>query len=85
MAVGLAEKQLREGTASPTTINHYLKLASVREQREAELQLRQMEINLELSRAKTDQIRSQSNSEELYEKALAAFSEYSGKTTDEGL
>ena len=36
LALELAEKQLREGTAPATTVNHYLKLASTREQLEVE-------------------------------------------------
>lgn len=37
LAVDLAEKQLIEGTASPSVLTHYLKLASTRETVERDL------------------------------------------------
>ena len=37
LAVDLAEKQLIEGTASPSVLTHYLKLASTRETVEREI------------------------------------------------
>lgn len=60
-AVDLAEEQLRNGTASPLVITHYLKLATVEYQRKIErlqnenalLQARVREID-EASRRETD-------------------------------
>ena len=37
LAVNLAEKQLREGTASSQVITHYLKLGSTKERMEKEI------------------------------------------------
>ena len=37
LAVDLAEKQLRDGSASPSVINHFLKIASTREAIEREI------------------------------------------------
>lgn len=67
LAMDLAEKQLRDGTASSQTINHFLKLATVREQYE-----------LELLRAKADAISSQQHIEELYSNAIRAMRVYQG-------
>lgn len=75
LAVDLAEKQLREGTASPSVITHYLKLGSTKERIEKEILKEQKE----LISAKTAQIKSQKRVEELYGKALRAMKEYSGQ------
>ena len=72
LAVDLAEKQLTEGTASAQVITHYLKLATTREKIEKEI----LEKQKDLITAKTDQIKSQATSEELYAEALAAMKRY---------
>lgn len=75
LAADLAEKQLIDGSASSQVITHFLKLASTREQLEQERLKRE---NLLLS-AKVDQIASARRIEELYETALNAMREYSGR------
>ena len=75
----LAEKQLREGTASSQVIVHFLKLASTREKLEKEI-LERQKAQLE---AKTQVLQSQQRVEELYSKALDAFRRYSGHGDDE--
>ena len=72
LAVDLAEKQLTEGTASAQVITHYLKVATTREKIEKEI----LEKQKDLITAKTDQIKSQATSEELYAEALAAMKRY---------
>ena len=72
LAVDLAEKQLTEGTASAQVITHYSKLATTREKIEKEI----LEKQKDLITAKTDQIKSQATSEELYAEALAAMKRY---------
>lgn len=72
LAVDLAEKQLTEGSASAQVITHYLKLATTREKIEKEI----LEKQKDLITAKTDQIKSQATSEELYAEALAAMKRY---------
>ena len=72
LAVDLAEKQLTEGTASAQVITQYLKLATTREKIEKEI----LEKQKDLITAKTDQIKSQATSEELYAEALAAMKRY---------
>ena len=74
LAVDLAEKQLREGTASSQVITHYLKLGSTKERIEKEI----LEKQKELIEAKTQNLKSIENSEKLYADALKAFRGYSG-------
>ena len=75
LAMDLAEKQIREGTASSQVITHFLKLGSTRERLEKE---RLMKEN-ELLRAKADRIQSEASSEEVYREAINAFRRYSGQ------
>lgn len=75
LAVDLAEKQLREGTASSQVITHYLKLGSTKEKIEKEI----LEKQKELITAKTESIQSAKRVEELYSAALDAMRRYSGQ------
>lgn len=72
LAVDLAEKQLIDGTASPSVINHYLKLASTRESIEREILTNQAK----LYGAKADAITSGKDTEELTKNAIAAMQNY---------
>lgn len=76
LATDLAERQLREGTASSQVITHYLKLCATREKEQLELE-RLREEN-KLLKAKTEALQSQKNSEELYANAIKAMRQYSG-------
>lgn len=78
LAVDLAEKQLVEGTASAMVISHYLKMASGKERLERE----KLEREVEFLRAKTEAYEAGRRSDEKYEKALRAFSLYSGSAED---
>lgn len=73
-AMDLAEKQLREGTASSQVISLYLKLGSMENKRRME----KLEEENKLLRAKTEALQSAAKSEELYSKALKAMSRYAG-------
>lgn len=75
LATNLAEKQLREGTASSQVITHYLKLGSTKEKLEKEY----LEQQLELTKAKTESLQSAKRVEELYANALDAMRRYSGQ------
>lgn len=75
LAVNLAEKQLAEGTASSQVITHYLKLGSSKDRLEKEI----LEGKKELLSAKTDAIKSNQKSEELYQEALDAMKMYGGQ------
>lgn len=74
LAVDLAEKQLREGTASSQVITHYLKLGSTKERLEKE----KLEEENKLLKAKTESLQSAKRTEELFAEAIAAFKSYSG-------
>jgi EAL domain-containing protein (putative c-di-GMP-specific phosphodiesterase class I) len=76
LAVNLAEKQLREGTASPSVINHYLKLGSTREALEHEI----LEKQKRLIDAKADSIVKVKEQEELTKAALDAFKNYNSSS-----
>lgn len=78
LAVTLAEKQLRDGTASPSVISHYLKLAGQRDKLELE-KLRQETM---LARAKAESIASAARTEELVQEAVNAMRRYSGGEND---
>lgn len=78
LAYDLAEKQLKNGTASSQVISHFLKAASKREKLEQE-KLHQE--NLLLS-AKIDALASAKRIEELYEQALNAMRRYAGELLD---
>lgn len=74
MANDLAERQLREGTASAQVITHYLKLGSTRERLEQE----RLAAEVELQKAKVQAMAATSRIEELIGDALRAFKSYSG-------
>lgn len=79
LAYDLAEKQLRDGTASPTTINHFLKLGSTR----AELERAKLENETALLHTRTDAIKSQARTEEEYNRVIQALKMYGGNVTSE--
>lgn len=79
LAVDLAEKQLREGTASSQTINHYLKLASPKSRLEIEI----LEEEKKLIKAKTEALESAKRMEELYDEAIKAMRQYRGEDVGE--
>lgn len=74
LAVDLAEQQLRDGTASPSIITHYLRLGTISYQ----LELEKLSHENELLQAKTENIRSLSRMEELYEEAIESLRRYQG-------
>lgn len=79
LAVKLAEKQLKDGTATSQVITHFLKLATTREQLENE----RLRADLRLSEAKVKHLESQATANELYEEAIKAFRSYSGYNEEE--
>ena len=74
LSVDLAEKQLREGTASSQVITHFLKLGTEK----AKLEQEKLRRENELLRAKTESIESSKRVEELYSEAINAIKLYSG-------
>ena len=79
LAVDLAEKQLREGTASSQVITHYLKLGSTKERIEKEI----LEKQKDLIDAKTQNLKSMERQEQMYAEALKTFRGYSGHGDEE--
>ena len=74
LAVDLAERQLRDGTASSQVITHYLKLGSTKDRIEKEI----LEKQKELIEAKTKSYQSAEEMKEMYLNALEAMKRYSG-------
>lgn len=74
LATELAEKQLREGTASSQVITHYLKLGSSKERIEKEI----LEQQKELISAKTKALADAADMKQLYAEAIKAMRRYSG-------
>lgn len=74
MAMDLAERQIREGSASSQVISHFLKLGSTRETLEQE----RLAHENELTRVKIQQVESQARIEELYMNAISAMRSYAG-------
>lgn len=81
LAVDLAERQLREGTASSQVMSHYLKLATSRERLEQE----KLKKENELLQARADAIASAKRVEELYDKAISAMRSYAGQEPSDEL
>ena len=74
LAYDLAEKQLRDGTASSQVISHFLNAVSTRDRLEKEL----LEKQKELATAKTESYQSSKDIKVLYKEALDAMRTYSG-------
>lgn len=75
LAVDLAEKQLRDGTASAQVITHYLRHGSPREQAERE----KIREEILLRKAQREQMASAAKVEELYGAAISAMRAYAGE------
>lgn len=75
LAVDLAEKQLRDGTASSQVTTHFLKLATVK----AQLENEKLKKENALLEAKKEALESQKKVEELYLEAITAFKNYGGQ------
>lgn len=69
-----AEKQMLEGTAPAQIVVHYLKLATIKEQKEIEL----LEHQAKLAQAKIEAIEAGRREEELYAQAIEAMKIYNG-------
>lgn len=77
MAYELAEKQLQAGTASPSVITHFLKLATQKERLEREI----LEKQKTLMEAKTENLNKDRDSERLAQEALNAMTKYRSSET----
>lgn len=75
LATDLAERQLKDGTASAQVISHYLKLATAREALEREKLFNENR----LLQIKAETLESNKRMEAVYEEALNAMKRYSGE------
>ena len=74
-AIDLAEKQIREGTASAQVITHYLRLGSSKTRLENE----KLKTENRLLEAKIEAYESQQDIKQLYQEAIDAMRCYSGQ------
>ena len=79
LAMDLVEQRLRDGTASSQETTHFLKLASPTNK----LQQRKLELENELTAAKTKALANAEEIKVLYEEALRAMRRYGGHGDDE--
>lgn len=75
LAMDLAEKQLRDGTASSQLITEFVKRGSTKAQLEKEILAEQKSLMV----AKTEALQSAKRIEELYTNALNAMRNYAGQ------
>lgn len=78
LATDLAEKKLRDGSASSQLITEFVKRGSTEDRIRRDILERQKD----LITAKTEALKSQKRVEELYANALTAMKTYSGSDTD---
>lgn len=78
LSENLAEKQLRDGTASAQVICHYLKLGTV----EKQLELEKLKAENALLNKKVEAIDSQMETDKKYIEAINAMKQYSGHMED---
>ena len=79
LAMDLAEKQLRDGSASPSVITHFLKVAST----EGRTNMRILNKQASLIDAKTENLQGTKRIEDLYESAMSAWRRYAGHKDEE--
>lgn len=78
LAIDLVEQRLLDGTASSQETTHFLKLATSK----AKLERERFELENELIKAKTKNLRDQADMKALYEEAIAAMRRYGGHSSD---
>ena len=72
LAIDLAAKQLKEGTASPSVITHFLKMATQRDK----LEMQMLNNQSKLTKAKAESIVKSEDKTGLYTKAIEALRDY---------
>lgn len=77
-AYALAQRQLDDGSASPSVITHFLKMGTEK----ARLEREKLESDILLNQSKNNAIQDSKKIEELYSGAIKAMREYSGKDED---
>lgn len=79
LTMDTVEERIRTGKASSQELVHFLRAGSNKERYEKE----KLALELELVKAKTENLRMQQKNDEMYAEALKAFKRYSGTDTDE--
>lgn len=79
LAYDLVEKRLIEGTATSQETTHFLKMGSP----QALLEQKKIELEIKMIEAKTEQLKSQANSEKMFADAIKAMKSYQGKDEQE--
>lgn len=79
LAMDRVEERMLNGTASSQEYVHFLRAASTKERYERE----KVALELELVKAKTENLRMQQKNEEMYANALRAFKRYTGATDED--
>ena len=79
LATDVAERQLREGTASSQVITHYLKLGTIK----ARYELEKLMAENELTKAKTSAVKSGEHDNETYLKVIDAIRDYRGQRRED--
>lgn len=74
LAMDVAEQQMRDGTASPQTLNHFLRLGSS----ENRVKMRKLQREIDLLEAKKESLESTQRIEEMYADAMKAMRSYQG-------
>ena len=74
LAMNAIEQRIREGKASPSELLYCAKLG----REETKLERKQLQENVKLLSARTEDIQRNKNMEELYKQAIDAFKIYSG-------
>lgn len=74
LAMDVAEQQMRDGTASPQLISHFLKLGSS----ENRIKMRKLQREIEFLEAKKESLESTQRIEEMYAEAMKAMKSYQG-------
>lgn len=77
LAINLAEKKLKDGSAPSQLITHFLKLATTREKLENE----KLRSDLRVAEAKIQQMQSAEDIARRYEDAMRAMKTYSGSAS----
>lgn len=78
LAIDCVEERLRNGTASASEVVHILKLGSEREK----LEIQRLHEEVELAKAKTENLKAERANLDMYERALKAMQRYSGEVFD---
>ncbi len=77
-AIDLAEKKIRDGTASNQLIIHYLKLGSSQQRLENE----KLKAEVELAKTKVKAIEASEKTDRMFAEAIAAMKRYQGNTRE---